>query len=124
MLSLALKAYLQLIVVDIMLTFRDFPALYQRVRRLPTKPDVSADHSAEKICRSVDLACVWYWKQVPCLQRSAVTTMLLRKHGIAASLVIGAQPLPFRAHAWVEACGEVLNDKPYISEMYPVLDRC
>ena len=124
MLGLALRAYLELIFIDVLLRFRDFPALYEKVRRVSSAKAASATRSAEQICRAVDFACVFYWKQVPCLQRSAVTTMALRRHGIAASLVIGAQPLPFRAHAWVEAGGKVLNDKSYISEIYPELDRC
>jgi hypothetical protein len=39
-------------------------------------------------------------------------------------MVIGAQQLPFKAHAWVEVDGRVVNDKPYVPEMYTVLDRC
>lgn len=123
MLCLALNAYFQLILTQVLLRFRDFPALYERVRRVP-KSEGPANRSTEEICRAVDLACIWYWKQVPCLQRSAATTMLLRRHGIAAFLVIGAQPLPFRAHAWVEVEGRVVNDQPCVSELYPVLDRC
>ena len=33
-------------------------------------------------------------------------------------MVIGAQQMPFKAHAWVEAGGRVVNDKPYTPEMY------
>jgi hypothetical protein len=61
---------------------------------------------------------------VLCLQRSAATTCLLRSHGVRALLVIGAQRIPFRAHAWVEVDGQVVNDKPYMHEIYAVLDRC
>jgi len=39
-------------------------------------------------------------------------------------MVIGAQKLPFKAHAWVEVNEQVVNDKPYTREMYAVLDRC
>jgi hypothetical protein len=39
-------------------------------------------------------------------------------------MVIGAQLMPFRAHAWVEVDGRVVNDKPYAAEVYTVLDRC
>jgi hypothetical protein len=80
--------------------------------------------SPEAICRAVDLATIWYWKQVPCLQRSAAATCLLRESGVPAELLIGAQSLPFRAHAWVEVNGRVVNDKPYIAELYAVVDRC
>jgi hypothetical protein len=39
-------------------------------------------------------------------------------------MVIGAQQMPFKAHAWVEVSGQVVNDQPYTREMYAVLDRC
>lgn len=124
MLALMLRAYLQLIVIDLLLRWRDFPALYEKVRGVSTSKSGFGDRSTDEICRAVDLACVWYSRQVPCLHRSVVTTMLLRRHGISAFLVIGAQPLPFRAHAWVEVEGRVVNDRPYVAELYPVLDRC
>ena len=78
----------------------------------------------ERICAAVDMACIWYPKEVLCLQRSAATACLLKRYGIPAQMVIGAQQMPFRAHAWVEVDGRVVNDKPYTPEMYAVLDRC
>jgi hypothetical protein len=59
-----------------------------------------------------------------CLQRSAATTLLLRRYGKKAEMVIGAQFLPFKAHAWVEIDGAVVNDKPYMLEVYRPLERC
>jgi len=47
----------------------------------------------------------------------------MRRHGRPASLVIGAQFLPFAAHAWVEADGVVVNDRSYVVERYQILDR-
>jgi hypothetical protein len=76
------------------------------------------------MCAAVDMACIWYWKEALCLQRSAATACLLRQYGVAAKLVIGAQQMPFKAHAWVEVEDRVVNDKPYMHEMYAVLDRC
>lgn len=78
----------------------------------------------EQLCHVIDLACVFYFKQVLCLQRSAATTLLLRRHGWNAEMVIGAQLLPFKSHAWVEIQGVVVNDKPYMQEIYQVLERC
>jgi hypothetical protein len=48
----------------------------------------------------------------------------LRKHGIAAQMIIGVQHIPFSSHAWVEVNGRVIGDKTYITETYAVLDRC
>jgi Transglutaminase-like superfamily len=118
------KAYGNLIFFDLYLARGNFSALYQRVRRYPVKKGPAPPETAARICAAVDMACIWYWKQVLCLQRSAATACLLREHGIPAEMVIGAQQMPFKAHAWVEAEGRVVNDKPYTREMYQVLDRC
>jgi hypothetical protein len=124
MFLLRLKAYLKLIEFDFHLAKKDFPALYARVRQCPVARHTTTNVSIKQICLAVDMACIWYWKEVLCLQRSAATACLLKRHGTAAHLVIGAQQMPFRAHAWVEVAGQVVNDKPYTSEIYAVLDRC
>lgn len=121
---LVMKAYAQLFMFDLYLSHRTFGDLYDKVRKYPVRPTPEGAPTIEQICYAVDLACIWYWKEVLCLQRSATTTCLLRANGVGAQLVIGAQPLPFRAHAWVEVNGHVVNDKPYTAEMYGVLDRC
>jgi hypothetical protein len=121
---LVLEAYWKLIEFDLYLARGDFSALYERVRRYPLQPFPESAESIDRISRAVDMASIWYWKEVLCLQRSAATACLLRRHGVPAELVIGAQTMPFRAHAWVEVDGRVINDKPYTAEMYPVLDRC
>lgn len=78
----------------------------------------------DELCRAMDLACAFYFKQVLCLQRSAATTLLLRRYGHRAEMVIGAQVLPFKSHAWVESNGIVVNDRSYIAELYAPLERC
>jgi hypothetical protein len=70
------------------------------------------------------MACIWYWKEVRCLQRSAATACLLKQFGVTAEMVIGVQQLPFRSHAWVEVDGKVVSDKPYMREMYAIAERC
>jgi hypothetical protein len=79
--------------------------------------------SPEEIVWSVDEACVWYVKRVACLQRSVVSTWLLRRHGLAAEMVIGCRPLPFESHAWVEVDGRVVNDLPQYQRVFTVLNR-
>ncbi len=119
-----LKAYLKLIHFDLYLARDNFAALYEKVRNYPTGSQVPAANTVELICSAVDMACIWYWKEALCLQRSAATACLLKKYGVPAQMVIGAQQMPFKAHAWVEVDGRVVNDKPYTPEMYAVLDRC
>ena len=121
---LVLKAYWKLIHFDLYLARGNFAALYDKVRKYPVGNQVPAPDVVKQICSAVDMACIWYWKEALCLQRSAATACLLKKYGVQAQMVIGAQQMPFKAHAWVEVGGRVVNDKPYTPEMYAVLDRC
>jgi hypothetical protein len=124
MFLLPVRAYIALIRFDLFLAREDFAGLYDAVRRRPCQRIAIDDEVMGNICSAVDLACIWYWKHVLCLQRSAVAACLLKDNGIPAELVIGAQYMPFRAHAWVEVHRRVVNDKSYTQEMYSVLDRC
>lgn len=118
---LVLRAYVRLIQFDLYLARRDFQALHDKVRSYPLGQAPASAETTERICASVDMACIWYWKEVLCLQRSAATACLLRRSGICAEMIIGVQAIPFKAHAWVEVNRRVVNDKPYIREMYAVL---
>jgi hypothetical protein len=120
---LVLRAYLKLIYFDLFLARGNFAALYDKVRNYPVEKTTPPPDAGKRICSAVDMACIWYWKEALCLQRSAATSCLLKSHGISAQMVIGAQQLPFKAHAWVEVDGRVVNDKAYVPEMYAVLDR-
>ena len=122
--SLFLQAYWNLIRFDFYLARGSFDLLYLRVRSYSISASKPRSAVIDRVCSAVDLACIWYWKEALCLQRSAATACLLRRHGIPAQMVIGAQQLPFKAHAWVEVDGRVVNDKPYMPEVYAVLDRC
>jgi hypothetical protein len=121
---LVLCAYLRLIQFDLYLTRGDFRALYEKVRVYPLRKVSVPVNGVEQICAAVDMACIWYWKEVLCLQRSAATACLLKRNGVPSQMILGAQQMPFRAHAWVEVDGRVVNDKPYMREMYAVLDKC
>ena len=121
---LVFQAYRKLIEFDVYLARGNFAALYDRVRDYPVAKETPGPEATERICAAMDMASIWYWKEALCLQRSAATACLLKKHGVPAQLVIGAQQMPFKAHAWVEVDGRVVNDKPYMPEIYGVLDRC
>jgi len=121
---LILRAYARLILFDLYLARRNFSALYQKVRNYPTARQLACPDALDQICAAMDMACIWYWKEVLCLQRSGATACLLRSCGVSAEMVIGTQQLPFKSHAWVEVNGKVVNDKPYMHEMYAVVDRC
>jgi Transglutaminase-like superfamily len=121
---LVLKAYLNLIRFDLYLARGNFAALYDKVRTYPVRARSPQPDAIGRINYAIDMACIWYWKEALCLQRSAATACLLKNYGVPAQLVIGAQLMPFKAHAWVEVAGRVVNDKPYTPEIYAILDRC
>lgn len=121
---LVLKAYLKLIEFDLYLVRGNFAALYDRVRKYPLRKEGPPPEAVKQICSAIDVACIWYWKEALCLQRSSATACLLKEYGVQAQMVIGTQHMPFEAHAWVEVDGLVVNDKPYTPEMYAELDRC
>ena len=121
---LVYQAYGNLLRFERYLASDDFRALYDRVRNHPLGRRGTAADIVERICSAVDRAAIWYPKRVLCLQRSAATVCLLKAHGVRAQMVIGAQQMPFRAHAWVEVDEHVVNDRPYMREIYQVLDRC
>jgi hypothetical protein len=121
---LILFAYCKLIQFHFYLVRGDFAALCAKVRNAEMGNLVATPDVVERICAAIDMACIWYWKEVLCLQRSAVTACLLKRYGVSAQMIIGVQQIPFRAHAWVEVAGHVVNDKSYTPEMYAVLDKC
>jgi hypothetical protein len=120
-----LEGWLLLLYFDFVMRFFSFKRLYEIVRDETIRPAAvcSLPQSAD-LCHSMDLASVFYFKPVRCLQRAAATTILLRRHGWEAEMVIGAQVLPFKSHAWVEIDASVVNDKPYMLDLYQVLKRC
>jgi hypothetical protein len=119
------ESLLLLFYFDVTMRFRNFGAVCSVVKEhgiqsRPARPIARMD----ELCRPIDVACAFYFRRVHCLQRSAATAILLRRHGFDARMVIGAQIIPFKAHAWVEVDGRVVNDKPYMSDIYSVLERC
>lgn len=119
------QAYWELLRFEYFVLRKNFGGIHERVRTAPLQgpaPEVTA--TEVQICHAIDVAAALYFKNVMCLQRSAATARLLKKYGVRAEMVIGVQQLPFLAHAWVEVAGRVVNDKPYITEIYSVLARC
>jgi hypothetical protein len=114
-----------LLYFDFIIRFRGFDHLHRVVRRQAVRSRSSERKpTKDQLCHSVDLACVLFYRRVLCLQRSAATTVLLRRHGWPAEMVLGARVLPFKSHAWVESEGSIVNDKPYMLDLYQVLGRC
>jgi hypothetical protein len=119
-----LESLFLLLYLDYLMRFRGFQALHSAVRAQTVSPVPTRVDDDRALSRAVDLACVLYFKPVRCLQRSCAAALLLRRYGWPASMVIGAQLLPFQSHAWVEIDGRVVNDKPYVHQMFQILERC
>jgi hypothetical protein len=66
---LVLRAYFWLVWFDGYLAREDFPAVYNKVRNCALGSPNSAPDLVARICSAIDVACIWYWKEVLCLQR-------------------------------------------------------
>jgi hypothetical protein len=121
---LLLQALFGLLIYDVLNCLCPFKTLHSIVKSLEVTTRAHDAQSLEKIVRAVNYACAWYPKRCMCLQRSFVTTCLLRKYGITAQMVLGAQKLPFKAHAWVEVDGRAVNERGDVQSSYAVWERC
>lgn len=118
------QALFMLLAYDILSALCRFQTIHSMVRGWKVNRRTATSDLIDRVCMAVNYTCVWYPKQVLCLQRSFVTTYLLRKHGIAAQMVLGAQKLPFKAHAWVEVDGRAVNERSNVQAAYAVWDKC
>ena len=92
--------------------------LGRRSDRRPVAPDVDL---GRRLSEAVAIVAGRRLVGAPCLSRSLVVWFLLRRRGIDAEVVIGAEPptdgvLP--AHAWVEVDGVPVNDAPTVRDRF------
>lgn len=117
-------AFLGLLAFDLLLKFRGFRSLIERVHRWPTTEPRKTDL---EICRHVramvDRAQIYYPKKAMCLQHSAVVTCLLRRRGVPAQMVLAAHEFPIRVHAWSEFQGHVVNDQQSVKSRHREIRR-
>ena len=123
-LTLMLQACFALIAHDVFMSRHDFASLHRRVRQCPLRLAPRNAIAPEELSLALDVACCFYPRRVLCLQRSAVLVRMLRANGIPAQMVIGVQTMPFKAHAWVEVGGQIVNDRLASREKYLVLEVC
>ena len=122
--GLILRALWQLGAHDVFLRRHpSFAALHEHLRSIPVAPCDAAPDAIDRVKAAIDEACIWYPRRAVCLQRSAVAVALLRTLGVRAQFVYGVQQLPFKAHAWVEVAGVVVNDRPEVQREYCVMER-
>jgi hypothetical protein len=122
--TLFLQSLFMLLAYDTLSGLCRFQTIHRMVRGWKVNDKTAGSGVIERVCMAVNYACVWYPKQAFCLQRSFVTAYLLRRHGVAAEMVLGAQKLPFKAHAWVEVDGRPINERSNVRATYAVWDRC
>ena len=118
------RALFMLFAYDVLNTFSTFARIYKIVKRWTVAPKPPEDDAINRVCTAVNYACIWYPKQVLCLQCPFVTAYLLRKKGVPAHMVLGAQKLPFKSHAWVEVDGRAINERSNVQATHAVWDRC
>lgn len=124
MIKRVLKAWLLLLYIDGLMRLGGFNRVHKLVRQQALRCRVGLPDEVSSLSHAVDLACVFYFKQALCLQRSAALALLMRRSGLRAELIIGAKLFPFQSHAWVEADGRVVNDKEQVQQIFQVLERC
>jgi hypothetical protein len=117
-------AFMGLLAFDLLLKFRGFQSLIKRVENWPTAQSRATDREiCQRVRAMVDRAQMYYPKKAMCLQHSAVVTCLLRRRGVPAEMVLAAQALPPKGHAWAEVEGEVINDSQRVKGKYLELRR-
>src|SRR5690348_8086790 len=109
---LVLRALCEFVRYDVASALFGFQHIHGKVARRRAVSIASTPQTVSVVCDAVTLAACFYWKPVLCLQRSVAATLLLRRYGVHACMVIGYRPAPFFSHAWVEVDGRVVNDSP------------
>jgi len=118
------QALAALLVYDVLSLMCSFEKMHRRVKGWKVIHRANESEVIDRVCKAVNYACVWYPKQALCLQRSFVTTYLLRKRGVPAQMVLGARQVPFKAHAWTEVEGHAINERTDVQSIYTIWERC
>jgi len=106
---------------EVIVSWRGSGHILQQLQRQSIAAQPHGRELEQVICEAVLLATCFYRKPVLCLQRAVCTVRLLRRHGIAARLVIGYRPSPFFSHAWVEVEGRVVyGSQSYQKRLKPL----
>lgn len=117
-----LRVLLALAVFDLVLHLRGLEAALRVARRWngqPTEP-VWPEAWTAAVAHRVAVGAAFYPRRARCLEQSLVLYAMLRRAGAPATLRIGARPVPFAAHAWVEIGGVPVNEPAdFIAQLVP-----
>ena len=119
------RALFTLFAYDVLSTFCRFETIYSMVKRWTVASAASWSRHASTVSarRSTTPASGTRNRLFACSAPSSLRTC----SGSTAShahMVLGAQKLPFKAHAWVEVDGQAINERSNVQATYAVWDRC
>jgi hypothetical protein len=121
-----ISAVVTLALVGFIVRVFGFKTLHLLVRRLPTSKKtlvVAPEVIIAGVRRALDRAVNYRVTPAMCLRRAAAAVCLLRLRGVASTMVIGIQRLPFTAHAWAEVDGHVVTEPRDWKNTYRVIER-
>ncbi len=123
------RAWLALTLIQLALRFLPYRLVKTRLASAIETPPAAQNHQDRQHCRrlaaDVAVAARNHFLSVSCLGRSLALHALCRRAGCATRLRIGVCRTPerVRAHAWLEAGGEILNDTSAVTHTFTVLER-
>lgn len=116
------RVLVTLAVFDMVLRTRGLEAALRLARRSNNRPARAQWHEAwtAEVAHRVALGAAFYPRRALCLEQSLALYVMLRRAGAPARLRIGARPVPFAAHAWVEIDGAPVSEPPdFIAQLVP-----
>jgi hypothetical protein len=93
-----------------MLGLRRSLALARRLARRTMAVAAPTPEFLAGVVRRVDTTAAFFPGRALCLEQSLALYVVLRGAGVAVRFLLGAQPYPFTAHAWVEYQGEPVGE--------------
>ncbi len=118
----SLRAFLLLALFDVVLRLRGLQSGLALARRLGARTPARTwpEDWTGTVGRRVAFAAAFYPRRALCLEQSLALYVMLRRAGAPATLRIGARPVPFAAHAWVEIGGQAVNEpQDFIAQLVP-----
>ena len=125
---LTVRALAVFVLLDLAFRFVGLNRLLELLRRRRARPvswpAAAGGDQARRTFAAVQRATMLYYRRRrDCLPKAMTTFHLLRSQGLAAELCFGVKSYPFRAHSWVEAYGQLLDDDPPRIAGYTLIHR-
>lgn len=116
------EAYFLLVKVYFLLKIFGFWGLIKFIKQKGRDSCINKDPKEFQILvTALNKACFYFPISVKCLEWSAALTFMALRRKWKCNMEIGVQNLPFAAHAWVKANGEVIADTPNLPETLSVI---